>query len=490
MSDDINYQALAAALLNQQKGGVSFKDVSSTPTTTYGHGPGGLFSAPGLSQPLLSAMVLPIMGIQSMLPSFPSRDANPLYGIITGVTAYSGSEPVGVCDDPPTSGLTKLCQHSFVFGRQSRMTRVFDIDRVGLLTNRGEYTDLRLLNNPFGNPGSQANTPTIDGFNPTAVGQNELAKVLFEFATTWSRDFAREMYTGNPTNNSAQGGRKYFYGMDILINTGYRDAETGTACPAADSIVRSFGSLDISTNGGTLVRTVTNIYRNLRYLASRSGLDPVSWVIAMPWALFYEVTEVWPCAYLSYRCQNNPTGTTNFIDATEQVRMRDEMRGNIMDRTGQYLLIDGQRVPVVIDEAITETVLAGESFTAPMYFIPLTVLGSRPVTYLEYLPYDGYTGSPIEFANAVAPGYYRVSDGGRFLWHMKPPTNFCVQMLAKTEPRLLMLTPYLAARLTNIKYTPLAHQRDWDTDSSYYVNGGGTSRLSVYTKDSYYTPTA
>jgi autotransporter-associated beta strand protein len=29
------------------------------------------------------------------------------------------------------------------------------------------------------------------------------------------------------------------------------NVETGTACPAADSIVRSFGSLDISTNGGT-----------------------------------------------------------------------------------------------------------------------------------------------------------------------------------------------------------------------------------------------
>jgi hypothetical protein len=488
MSDEINYQALAAALVGQM--GVTTKAVGSTPTSTYGHGPGGLFSSPGLSQPLLSAMALPIMGLQSVLPAYPSRDANPLYGIITGVTATSGNEPTGVCDDPPTSGLTKLCQHSFVFGRQSRMTRVFDIDRVGVLTNRGEFSDLRLINNPFGVNGTQANTPTINGFNASEVGQNELTKVLFEFATAWSRDFAKELYTGNPTNNSAGGGRKYFYGLDVLINTGYRDAETGTACPAADSIVRSFGSLEISTNGGTLVRTVTNIYRNLRYLASHAGLDPVEWVISMPWSLFYEVTEVWPCAYLSYRCQNNPTGTTNFIDATEQVKMRDDMRGNIFDRTGQYLLIDGQRVPVIVDEAISETVLAGESFTASMYFVPLTVLGNRPVTYMEHLPYDGYTGSPIDFANAVAPGYYRASDGGRFLWHMKPPTNFCVQMLAKTEPRLLMLTPYLAARLTSIKYTPLAHERSPFTDSSYFANGGGTDRINVGTKSSYYTPTA
>lgn len=487
METAIDYQQLATALM--QRAAVTTKGVGSTPTSTYGHGPGGLFSAPGLAQPLFSAMVLPIMGVQSILPAFPSRDANPLYGIITGVTATTGDEPAGVCDDPPVSGLTKLCTHSFVFGRQSRMTRVFDIDRVGLLTNRGEYSDLRLIGNPFGK-GTDANTPTIAGANPSAVGQNELAKALFELATAWSRDFAKEFYTGSPVNNTINGGRKYFWGLDALINTGYRDAETGTACPAADSIVRSFGSLDIATNGGTLVRTVTNIYRNLRFLASRAGLDPVEWVIAMPWSLFYEVTEVWPCAYLSYRCQNLPTGSTNFIDATEQIRMRDDMRGNIFDRTGQYLLIDGQRVPVIVDDAIAETVLAGEAFTAPMYFIPLTVLGNRPVTYIEYVPYDGYQGSPQEFANAVAPGYYKTSDSGRFLWHMKPPTNFCVQMLAKTEPRVLLLTPYLAARLTTIKYVPLAHQRDGFTDSSFFVNGGGTDRINVGTKGSYYSPTA
>ena len=47
--------------------------------------------------------------------------------IITGVTATSGSEPTGVCDDPPTAGLSKLCTHSFVFGRQSRQSRVFEL---------------------------------------------------------------------------------------------------------------------------------------------------------------------------------------------------------------------------------------------------------------------------------------------------------------------------------------------------------------------------
>lgn len=478
---NLDYQKLATELI----AATARKAVSSTPTTVYGHGSGGLFSSQGMERPVFSAMMLPHMGLQSMLTVRGNNATNPLYGILTGVTATTGNEPTGVCDDPPVAGLSKLCTHSFVFGRQSRMSRVFDIDRMGVITNRGEFTDLQVFGQPFANVGG---VPAIAGAPSVQnAAQNEVAKALFELATAWSRDFAKETYTGNPTNNTAGGGRKYFYGLDILINTGYRDAETLIACPAADSIIRSFGSLDVGSNGATLVRQITNMYRNLKYKASRAGLDPVSWVLTMPWSLFYEVTEVWPCAYLTYRC-TVATGSTQFVDANAQVQMRDDMRGDIFNRTGQYLLIDGQRVPVVIDDAITETVLAGESFTAPIYFVPLRVLGNTPVTFLEYLDYD-MPGGAMEAARTFAPdGMYYTSDNGRFLWHKKPPTNFCVQLLAKTETRLLLLTPYLAARLTNVKYTPVAHEASWDTASSYFVDGGRSQGSGF--GPSYASPTA
>ena len=47
------------------------------------------------------------------------------------------------------------------------------------------------------------------------VLNTEVGKALFELGVAWSRDFAREVYTGNPSNNTAQGGRQYFYGLDI-----------------------------------------------------------------------------------------------------------------------------------------------------------------------------------------------------------------------------------------------------------------------------------
>lgn len=486
LPDNFDYQKFAGALLNKM-GGVTEKAVSSTPSATWGHGRGGLFSSPGLSKPLFSAMLLPQKGIQSVLPVRYSNYTDPLYGIITGVTASSGSEPTGVCDDPPVAGLAKLCTHSFTFGRFSRMTKVYNIDRAGELTNRGEFNDFDVYGNPF--VSANPNTPSIGGqVSVEALARKEMGKALFELAVAWSRDFARKIYTGTPTNNTAGGGHKEFWGLDALINTGYRDAETSQACAAADSIVRSFNNRDIDSYGTTIVKEITYIYRNLKYLASHAGLDPVDWVITMPFGMFYALTDIWPCAYLSYRCQV-ASGSTQFLDSGEVEKLRSGMRGNLYNYTGQYLLIDGQQVPVIIDDAITETQNAGSSFTADMYFVPLRVMGNTPVTFMEYFNFDSPGGS-MEMANFFAPpGSFYTSDGGAFLWHRKPPTNACVQMLAITRPRLLLLTPYLAARLTDITYTPLAHERAWDTaDSSYFVNGGKTATDT--TQPSYYSPTS
>lgn len=478
--ENIDYQKLANELLATM--GTRTKAVSSTPTTTYGHGPGGLFSTPGLNRPLFSAMILPRIGLQSVLPLRSTNEMNPLFGIITGVTATTGEEPTGVCDDPKVAGLMKLCTHSFVFGRFSRQTRVFDVDRAGQITNRGEFLDLQMMNNPLFNK----NTPSMPGYEAQKAAQNEVAKALFELAVSWSRDFAKVMYTGSPTNNTAGGGYKEFHGLETLVNTGYRDAETGIACPAADAIVRSFGSAVVSANAAALIKSVTNIYRNLKYLSSRSGLDPVEWAITMPFGLFYEITEVWPISYLTYRALAVPTGSTNFVDSGDVERMRAELRGDMANMTGQFLLIDGQKVKVIVDDAVPEVENGDGSFTSDIYFIPLTVMGGQPVTFMEHFNYDGPNGS-LEMAKLFAPGdSYYTTDGGRFLWHKKPPTNFCVQMLAKTEPRLIMLTPYLSARLSNVKYMPVTHERSPFTESAYFVNGGKTAG----TAPSLYTPVA
>ncbi len=489
---EINYEALATNLIRQfmanQGQGTRYKTVSSTPSTIMGHGPGGLFSAPGLAKPLFTAMLLPRLGLQARLTVKPTQETNPLFGIITGVTASSGDNPVGVCDDPPTAGVAKLCTHTFVFGRHSRQSRLLDLDRAGKIINRSDFTDFMIYGNAMAGAGDNPVAPSIPGMDPASIARNEVAKALWELGVSWSRDFARQIYAGNPTNNTAGGGYKEFYGLDVLINTGYRDAETGVACPAADSIIYSFGNQDVKTNPSGIVRLLTYVYRNLKYIAGRTNLNPVTWTICMPFSLFYEITEVWPITYATYReAALVPAGSTQFVDSSYVQKIRDDMRGNLYDYTGQYLLIDGQQVPVTIDDAITET-QSGASFRSDMYFVPLTVLGGMDVTYMEYFDYDSPGGS-MELARAFAPGdMFYTSDSGRFLWHKKPPTNFCVQMLSKCEPRVLLLTPFLAARVTDVQYTPLEHERSWDPSSGYFYDGGKTAR-DVYSP-SYYSPTA
>lgn len=480
---DIDYKALARELVAESGGQRSTtKAVSGTPDASYGHGPGGLFSSPGLDPRIFSAMVLPQQGLASRLPVRPTIFENPLYGIMTGVTATTGNEPTTVCGDFPEAGMTKLCTHSFVFGRQGRSTPVIDITRVGRYTNSGETMMFQFLNNPF-NQLNNANVPTGLGNDGPATFNNEISQKLFELATVWSRDFAREVYTGNPSNNQGSG-RKYFYGLDTLINTGYRDAETAQACIAADSLIMNFANARVDQNGAALVRQITYMARNLRFLSRRAGLDPVKWVITMPFSMFYEITAIWPCSYLTANCPL-PTGSTQFVTASDQIALRDRMRNE------NFLLIDGEEWEVITDDAITEVGPVAGVFTAPIYFVPLTVLGNVPVTFFEYFNYDSQNG-PMAAANAFAgfgsQPYYKTSDGGRFLWHAKPPTNYCVQMQVVTEPRLLMLTPYIAAKLTGVGYAPLLHERSGFTDSTYFYNGGKTNRTGL--GPSFYSPTA
>ncbi|MBN9393098.1 MAG: hypothetical protein J0I20_34010 [Chloroflexi bacterium] len=477
---EIDYDKLAARVVQNLIKGQSEKAVSSTPNYTYGYSAGGLFATPGLRSPVFSALMLPVFGLQSRLPAKAASETNPLFGIISGVGAATGSNPVGVCDDPKTAGLTTICTRSAVFGRLSLQTPVIDIDKIGKKVNQAVNSDLTILNNPTSSPNSFMPTaPAGMGAVQNAV-KSEIGKILFEFGVAWSREFGKLLYTGNPSNNTSGGGYKEFWGLDGQINTGLSDAVTGSPCAAVDSMIVDFQSANISTNqtaSANIIKYVVGVMRNLKYIARRTGLEPVKWVLAGPDQLFYELTASWPCNYLTNQCQT-AVGTTQSpnvsiqVTGADAVKMRDDMR------SGNFLWVDGQQVEFVIDEAIAISTSDNIAYTSSLYFVPLTVLGGTEVTYFEYFDYS-MNGGSLEAAKVLAPdGMYSVSDGGRFLWHKKPPTNFCVQMLAKTEPRLLCLTPFLAARIINIQYTPVFITRSaWPGDPNY-VAGGVTSAVT------------
>lgn len=449
---------------------IGFKhNASGTPdTTSFAHGPGGVLTYPGVDPAVFQTMVGNLPGMLNQLPTARSVYDSPVYEVVTGVKADSGSEKSAVCDDPPAGGIMKAGKIWAPFGRYERRTRELELNRLGLLNNLADPMDLRLVGNPVMTRAGAFGDPRTPG-NPLA---NEMAKALWERAISFNRLLARQIWRGNPANNAAAGGYKEIAGFEKLVTTGYKDAETGSSLPSLDSDVKDFNYLAVHTNGDALVNAITYMARYLRSLATRTGVDPVRWVIVMREEAFYEIAAVWACSYQTYRCDTNASQNVQYnVDSGDVIAMRDAMRA------GNYLLIDGMRWEVLLDDGITEdsnttnSHVPNGSFASDIYFVPMSVNGGQASTYLEYFDMENPS-----IQAAIGTGLLsdvRVS-GPWMEWSERK--NQCFWFGAKIEPRLVLRTPWLAGRLKNVVYRPLQHTRQPFPTDPYWVNGGETTR--------------
>lgn len=437
-----------------------------TPSTPYYTGPGGLFGVAGLERDVISTRIMP-RGIASAIPARASNMVWPFFPYITGFLAESGSNPTNVCDDPMTAGPGKSCIQTAAFGRYSFQTRELELNRIGQQINRGEFQDLRIINPPLLEAQSII-TPMVGG-NPSFV--QEALMRFTEVGITFQNKLMRQVYIGNPANNSAGGGYSEFPGLDILISTNKVDAITGGTCPSLNSDVKDFNYVQVTNNAGAdIIATLGAMMRYLSWNADRMNLNPVSWVFTMRPHLFWELTAVWPCAYMFARCTPGITnGQVVSIDASDQIAMRDAMR------QGRYLLIDGVQYPVVLDDAIVEESsgdnnhIVNGCFASDIYIIPMTFGGGYAGTFWEYYNYQNGPTDPI--ANGYQNEFW--TDGGMYLWHAKPPMNWCVNWIAKIEPRIILRVPQLAGRLQNVQYcNVIQHVREPFPTDPYFVDGG------------------
>ena len=455
-----------------QKSGMNsgFKhDSGQSPITVgYSHGPGGVLTFPGVEPDVMHTIVGNI-GILGQLPTSSSVFTNPIYEIITGVQDVTGAEKTDVCDNAPVAGLIKACKTTAPFGRYERATPELELNRLGQRNDRSDPMDLTLVGSPIHQSGIFAQGPG-DPSVPGDLLSNEVSRKFWELAIALHRLLSVQLWQGDPANNSAGDGYKEFPGFDQLINTGYVDVETQTACTSVDSDLKDFNFQRIDDFGTQLVDNLSYLVRTRRDLAFRTGVSPVRFVLAMRPELFWEITAIWPCSYLTYRCQTQGNERLN-IDGAEQVRMRDEMRA------GNYLLIDGERLQVVLDDGIAiDTTTTNANVTegcsaSDIYLIPMSILGGRSVTFMEYFDYNNPSANAALEANNLLMGKVE----GAFITTVRQ-TNWCFTWQTKTEPRLVMRTPWLAGRLQNVMYCPLQNARQPFPDDPYFVDGGVTSR--------------
>lgn len=438
---------------------------SPSPNTQVPHGwahdqnIAGLFSRPGTEPEIFGTLVRPQGGdFINALWRGVSLIQSPEYSIITGQYGLDGTTATDFCSDAPTAGFVKLCTTRSQFGRAMWKTKQTQLNTVGGVINRADVNK------------NYVNARMASPLMPEVIGNpdlnSEVGLQVFMLGNQLEREISQVIWDG--ANGTASGGFiNEFNGFDSLITTGYTDVESGNACPSADSKIVAWGNTDVGGTVGDadIVDTVSGVYYILTQLAADTGLDPTTWVLAMHTDLFERLTAIWPCSYLTNQCAvTNASGERLNVTGNEQVTMRDQMR------TGRFLWVRGERVPVIITRAIPQTAV-GAGFSSDIYFIPLMSMGIK-TTYLE--AFDQSNPQINGYLNQLGGvGEYRSMNGGLYAVTLQK-TVFCVEYFFAMQPRLVMRTPFLAARITDVNYAlpgDLYGRSPYPGDA-YYLNGG------------------
>ena len=468
-------QRKSLALPDEQR-----KDLTYNANTQYLHGTSGLLNAPGVEQDVFSAIYRP-RGLSSYIPMVKSQTVNPLYETLVGVGAESGSEPNDVCSAPPTAGVKKAAVLTAPFGKLMRATETLDMSRLGEIINRSDPMDLNLVNQARA---MSRFIPNLPGSNVIDASlQNEIASKLWDLGLTVEKKLEDMLFTGDGTTTGT--GFAEFYGLESLVNTGKVDALTGLAVAALDPQVVTWGSnlisADVAIEGKTVnfVQLVANMIKRLEYKGEDTGLVP-QYALVMARDLFWELTEMWACAYYTTGCTAaTSTGGERFLVTTgaEQTRLRDDMRSR------SYLMINGRGYPVITTDSITSTAVA-TGVKSEIYILPMTANG-RMTLYLEYFD---LSNSVPQANNAIGYNRYAALNDG-FYQLTSEQTRYCLDFTVLCRPRLVLRTPHLAGRITNVVYKSILHTYGAN-DDLYAPPAGGWTASSWATSNTKIYPTS
>lgn len=422
----------------------------------------GLFSYPGVRPQRFSAMARPDSW-WNVIPIVRSEYHNEILEIMTGQTAGSGNNASGFCGDPPVAGNLKTCQQLYTWGDFYMKTTLNAGALVGQLRNRADVP-AQILNaapdnrNPF--------IPDI--MYRLADTRSTLQSELFKLGVEMERNTELVGIQGVAAtqNNTYRGWFTQFAGLDRLIKTGYTDQVSGYACGAADSAVVAYNADIAGTNsdgsGRTFVETVTETTRAMKKRASQVGMSGTQWVILMRSEQFQRACDVWACQYAINRCSSGVVGSPVQRDGMAIQTLRLEMMA------GQYLWIDGEQWPVVFSEGIPNFATANNNYSADIYIVPISWQG-RPLIYAQYYPMDNqYTQ---EWMNNFGLQTASILNNGLFLVGYRS-TGLCIEYHFQARMRLILETPFLAARVDDVSYSYYEPTRQAIPGASLYQDGG------------------
>lgn len=389
--------------------------------------------------------------------------------VMTGITKDAGTNATGWCGNPPTVGQDKVCQQNYKFGKYYVKTDLTAIPELGQFKDRAD-----LPAEIYNAVGDQRNPFVPDLFYRWDGGPSSLRYALWRIGKSLEKSMEKVLITGDITQASAlteHGWFVEFNGLDSQIKTGYTDADTGIACPAMDSVVVSFNA-DIrgtDANGENIVQVLTDNYWGISDRADEFQMPGAVIGLVGRKELFRALVDVWACQYNTYRCSTtvNPNTTIN-EDAAAVNRFRREMLN------GQYILIEGRKVPYVFSEGIPRDPVAHQQFKSDLYIVPFSWEG-LPLTRAEYFPMDNADAK--EFASFVGGDDITTLNNGMFLAGYRH-TGLCKEYHFAAKMRMILETPFLAGRLDDIRFAFRAPIRNADPSDTWNYADGGVSYRS------------
>jgi hypothetical protein len=466
-------EAMAQAQVEAAKQTAQKASLPNDPSYNLVHGTGSMFGAVqvGIDPDVISAM-MHWRGVGELLPREPVRTVEQFLPFITGVEPTSTTEATTACGDC-ISGETEACIQHFPTAKICRETKAMTMAKAIERLNRGDI-DLNLLNDQLGSdspwhPGSTFST------SGEIINVVTAWALLFELPPLFMHALSPMVYDGNPANNN--GDYREFRGLQLLVNTGFVDAFANVTCPALDSDLKDFNYGDVKTQTSPSFHEMLEMaHYYVRNNARGQRLDPVTWAVVMRPELWQVYSSLLPYQSIlaTMMSATIPASYQVNIDGGSLVRERDSIR------QGMVVNLNGQNVRVVLDDGIPESNNANDAncaageYASDVYVLPIRYLGGRPGLRIDYKDYRFMNGE-IAATNDLVGGFYQPSPDGRFSWSLVRDGR-CFKIQAETEPRIILKTPQLAARIQNVKYVPLQHLREPNPDSSYFFKGGTSTR--------------
>lgn len=430
-----------------------FQNLSSTQS--------GALSLPGGRPGMWNAMARPNSWLD-IVSVEKSVYTNEILDTLTGQTADGSSNATNFCGNPPEPGVLKTARQTYSWGSFYGKTRLNAIAEVGQLKDRGDMAR-NVLNNPA------VNNPFIPDVMKRALDTNsQFSNEMYTFGNAMERSTEVVSIQGTAgTDNSRYGWFKEFKGLDGLIKTGHTDSVSNLAAAAMDSVVIPFNAAITGTAAGGDGRTFTEVLDDTFYaLEDRArqvgARGQIQYAIVMRQEMFRKAVEVQANKYWFYK---QTGGQYNEINgqATELQNLRLAMLN------GQYLISKGTQYPVVFSEGVEFYALGSGNYKGDIYIVPVS-WGGVPLLRLQYFPMDNQYSQ--EFATAFGTTDIQTLNNGMFLVG-KRYTPLCLEFHFQARMRLVLDTPWLAARIDDVSfsYTNVA-TRTALPGSSLYVNGG------------------